>query len=83
MSYASTVRSFAEAHARRQVFGTSLPVWAQSYGQTAQKFGKGSVAFRNAIDKQIPVFIAKFEANKFEDLIATLEANGYIVTKAE
>jgi hypothetical protein len=43
--------------------------------------GVGIVRFRNAIDKLVPQYVAKFQAEKFARQIAELERAGYTVTK--
>ena len=79
MSYAETVRRFAKSEARARVYGTAPRL--QSYGQTAQQYGKGTVAFRNAIDKLVPQYIVEIRAEKTANMIKELEFLGYTVTK--
>ena len=79
MSYMATVRAFAEDAARSQVYGGQPRL--QSYGQTSYMLGVGIVRFRNAIDKLVPQYVAKFQAEKFARQIAELERTGYTVTK--
>lgn len=81
MSYAATVRAFAEDAARAKVYPGTYARRLQSYGQTAQQHGKGTVAFRNAIDKLVPEYVAKLQAEKYSSMIAELERVGYTVTK--
>jgi hypothetical protein len=79
MSYMATVRAFAEDAARAQVFGGAPRL--QSYGQTSYMLGVGTVRFRNAIDKLVPQYVTKFQAEKYSSMIAQLERAGYTVTK--
>ena len=79
MSYMATVRAFAEDAARSQVFGGQRRL--QSYGQTSYMLGVGVVRFRNAIEKLVPQYVAKFQAEKIARQIAELERAGYTVTK--
>ena len=79
MSYMATVRAFAEDAARSQVFGGQRRL--QSYGQTSYMLGVGIVRFRNAIDKLVPQYVAKFEAEKIANHIRFLEKQGYTVVK--
>jgi hypothetical protein len=78
-SYMGTVRAFAEDAARSKVFGTQRCL--QSYGQTSYMLGVGTVRFHNAIDKLVPQYVAKFQAEKYSSMIAELERAGYTVTK--
>jgi len=75
----ATVRAFAEDAARSEVFGGQRR--CQSYGQTSYMLGVGIVRFRNAIDKLVPQYVAKFQAEKYSSMIAQLERAGYTVTK--
>jgi hypothetical protein len=75
----STVRAFAEDAARSKVFGTQRCL--QSYGQTSYMLGVGTVRFHNAIDKLVPQYVAKLQAEKYSSMIAELERAGYTVTK--
>jgi hypothetical protein len=79
MSYMSTVRAFAEDAARSEVFGGQRRF--QSYGQTSYMLGVGIVRFRNAIDKLVPQYVAKFQEEKYSSMIAQLKRAGYTVTK--
>jgi hypothetical protein len=76
-SYMSTVRAFAEDAARSKVFGGQPRL--QSYGQTSYMLGVGTVRFRNAIDKLVPQYVAKFQAEKIKNYIRFLEKQGYTV----
>jgi hypothetical protein len=81
VSYMGTVRAFAEDAARAQVFGGAPHL--QSYGQTSYMLGVGTVRFRNAIDKLVPQYVAKFQAEKIKNYIRFLEKQGYTVLSPE
>jgi len=76
-SFMGTVRAFAEDAARAQVYGGAPRL--QGYGQTSYMLGVGVVRFRNAIDKAMPEYIAKFQAEKIKNYIRFLEKQGYTV----
>jgi len=80
-SFMGTVRAFAEDAARAQVYGGAPRL--QGYGQTSYMLGVGIVRFRNAIDKAMPEYIAKFQAEKIQNYIRFLEKQGYTVLSPE
>jgi len=80
MSWMSLVRSYAEDHAIARVYGRAPR--RQSYAQDAQFYNKGPVALRNAMDKLIPEYMEKFQAEKVAKMITELERMGYTVAKA-
>ena len=79
MSWMGLVRAYAEDHASAKVYGRAPR--RQSYAQDAQSYNKGPVALRNAMDKLIPTYMEKYQAEKTAKMIAELERQGYTVTK--
>jgi hypothetical protein len=73
--YAITVNAYAEDLANNRVFKT--PKRLQSYGQTAYMLNVTTNKFLNDIEKKAIKLIAKFEAERIEQLkkeLARLEA---------
>ena len=83
MSWNSFIKQVAEDKANALVFGGGTRI--TSTAQHAYiKYGKGTLALHNAVEKALPVAIAKAKAQKNASYIAHLEKQGYkVLTSAE
>jgi len=83
MSWNNFIKQVAEDRASALIFGG--PRRITSTAQHAYiKYGKGTLALHNAIERAMPAAIAKAKAQKNAQYIAYLEKQGYkVLTSAE
>lgn len=82
MSWNSFIKQVAEDKASALVFGSPRRITG-AVQHAYIKYNKGPLALNNAVDKVLPVAIAKAKAQKNANYIAYLEKQGYTVTLKE
>ena len=78
MSWNTFIKQVAEDKANAIVFGGATRISGPAQ-HAYIKYGKGLRALHNALDKALPIAIAKAKAQKNATYIAYLEKQGYTV----